>query len=143
MQRINRRPDCADIWQFKILSSILQRSSPTTTSSQVLLSHEIMRSHIDRIALRMASWSTQYRTLLQRFLCSSSCIFMYESDPSTLAHMSALITFYDMPINVMNCIDVVDAGSLNYLRLLNEGRKLRLATHTVQCMWRCLNGDSK
>lgn len=139
MQRIDRRPDSVDIWQFKILSSIFQRST-LVTSSNMLLSPEIMRSHLDRITLRMADWSTKYRTLLRQFLCSSSCTFMYESDKTTLAHMAALITFYDMPINVMNCIDVSGGGPLNYLRLLNEGRKLRLATHTLQCMWRCLNG---
>lgn len=138
MQRIDRLPDSADIWQFKILASIFQRATPTT-SSHMLLSPEIMRSHLDRISLRMTAWSTKHRTLLQRFLCSSSCTFLSESDAATLAHIAALITFYDMPVNLMNCIDVAGGGPLNYLRLLIEGRKLRLATHTLQCIWMCLN----
>lgn len=141
MQRIDRRANSGDIWQFKILSSIFERSAGSNGSRQMLLSPEIMRSHLDRVDLRMTAWSAKHRELLQQYLFSSSCAFMHECDGATLATVAALITFYDLPVNVMNCIEVGGAGPLNYLRLLSEGRKMRLATHTMLCMMRCLNCD--
>lgn len=74
---------------------------------------------------------------MKRYLFSSNTTFLQESNSETSAKMATLITFYDLPINILNLVDL--GGQLNYFRMLVEFKKLGLDTHTVQCIFKVLN----
>lgn len=73
----------------------------------------------------------------KRYLFSSNTTFLQESTGDISSKLSTLITFYDLPINVLNLVDL--GGQLNYLRMLVEFKKLGLDTHTIQCIFKVLN----
>lgn len=73
---------------------------------------------------------------IKRFLFSSNTTFLQESNCGISLKMATLITFYDLPINVLNLVDL--GGPLNYYRMLVEFKKLGLDTHTIQCIFKVL-----
>lgn len=74
---------------------------------------------------------------MKRYLFSSNTTFLQDANSETSAKMATLITFYDLPINILNLVDL--GGQLNYFRMLVEFKKLGLDTHTVQCIFKVLN----
>lgn len=86
----------------------------------------------------MERWTDEQNLLLKQYLFSSNCNFLQDSSINDLNIVASLITFYDLPINVMNCVDV-GTGPLNYFRMLIELKKLNLDSCTIQCVSRILN----
>ncbi len=74
---------------------------------------------------------------MKRYLFSSNTAFLQEASSEISCKMASLITFYDLPINVLNLVDL--GGQLNYFRMLVEFKKLGLDTHTIQCIFKVLN----
>lgn len=73
---------------------------------------------------------------LQRYLFSSNVTFLQEvNDVQTLKDIAVLVTFYELPINVMNFIDLCGAhGQPNFIRLHIELKKLNVTLKTIQCI---------
>lgn len=73
---------------------------------------------------------------MKRYLFSSNTTFLQETNVETSAKIATLITFYDLPINILNMVDL--GGQLNYFRMLVEFKKLGLDTPTIQCIFKVL-----
>ncbi|KAJ6638177.1 Anaphase-promoting complex subunit 1 [Pseudolycoriella hygida] len=121
-----------DLWQLKIVSLILKRCSNIT-----LLSPEICKSFSRRLVTSMEQLLSQHIPSMKRYLFSSNATYLQETDPRTALQIAILITFYDLPINIMNVVHL--GGQLNYSRMLLECKKVNLDVHTVQCMFKMLN----
>lgn len=139
LKNIYQQPNAYDIWQYKILDAALNRTKPTTTTN-MLLSIENLKSLIQRLTTHMEQLSYNHSDLLKQFLFSSNIAYLQECVPKHLQHISALITFYNLPINILNCCDLSDGtdGSLNYLRMLMEFQKFNLNPSTIHCISRIL-----
>lgn len=82
----------------------------------------------------METQLAEQKTKIQRYLFSSNITFLQEVlQIPILRSVAALITFYDLPMNVLNCIELSGSqGELNYLEMLIELKKLKIDTNSVQ-----------
>lgn len=55
-----------------------------------------------------------------------------------LLKIAAVVVFYDVPINVLNLIDL-SGGQLNYIKMIVELKKLGLGSNTIRCIFNILN----
>lgn len=146
LRRNLEQPLTVDVWQLKIIAALLQRQQRSgahaaSTSGGALLSGEIVGSLLERFAGHMDALSHMYRAQLKQFLYASSCQFLMHYEPARLADIVALLTYYELPMNVMAQLQHGLASSaatpLNYLKLLLELSPLRLSTATVRCIAQC------
>lgn len=79
----------------------------------------------------------QHVACIKRYLFSSNTTFLQEYNGDIAAKIATLITFYDLPINILNLVDL--SGQLNYFRMIVEFKKLGLDTHTIQCISKVLH----
>lgn len=99
-----------------------------------MLSTEHLKSLASILQTRMEKQIIEQKALIQRYLFSSNVSFLQEISPvATLQKAAALITFYDLPRNVLNCVELSGSEQqLNYLKILIELRKLNLDVKTIQ-----------
>lgn len=108
-------------------------------NKNILLSPEILKSFSSRLYTAMERLRVQQATSLKRYLFSSDTTFLQESSYDTATKLANLITFYDLPINILNLVDL--GGQLNYFRMLVEFKKVGLDTHTIQCIFKVLQSE--
>lgn len=122
-----------DVWQFKILSVILDKHQ-----NNILLSTENLKSLIQYFInkIEIIFNDNNNKKLLKQYLFSSNIFYLNDIDKlELLQNIVALITFYDIPINIMNAIDLgIGNDQLNYLRMLMAFKKFNLETHTIHCI---------
>ncbi|GAB0094323.1 Anaphase-promoting complex subunit 1 [Sergentomyia squamirostris] len=137
LKRINLRPSTQDIWQFKIIGAILRRTS-SNSPQESLLSREILQSLELKLMACIETWSNDCSNLMKQFLFSSNINFLQDGNLSTvtLTKLAILVVFYDLPINVLNFVDL--RSQLNYLGMLVELKKLKLDTHSIHCISKIL-----
>lgn len=89
----------------------------------------MVQTHMDQQLIQQSA-------LLQRYLFSSNITYLQEvGEVRTLKDVSALVTYFDLPINVMNYVELNGAsGQPNFLRLLIEMKKLNLNLKTIRCI---------
>uniref|UniRef100_A0A1B0CGG3 beta-N-acetylhexosaminidase n=1 Tax=Lutzomyia longipalpis TaxID=7200 RepID=A0A1B0CGG3_LUTLO len=77
------------------------------------------------------AWGNDCFNLMKQFLFSSSINFLQDGNLSTvtLTKLAILVVFYDLPINVLNFVDL--RGQLNYLGMLVELKRLNLDTKSI------------
>lgn len=131
----------ADIWQLKIIGSLLHRQRNSTGG--VLLSDEIVGSLLKRFDVHMDAACRAYGPQLRQLLFASSCTAaLAQCEPARLADVTALLTFFELPLNVLGTMQATlqqYLKPLNILRLLLELSPLQLATETVRCIAQCLD----
>uniref|UniRef100_A0A1B0CZC4 Uncharacterized protein n=1 Tax=Phlebotomus papatasi TaxID=29031 RepID=A0A1B0CZC4_PHLPP len=136
IRRINFKPCTQDIWQFKIIDATLKKSQISQTDS--LLSREILQSLELKLMSCIETWGNDCFNLMKQFLFSSSINFLQDGNLSTvtLTKLAILVVFYDLPINVLNFVDL--RGQLNYLGMLVELKRLKLDTNSIHCISKIL-----
>lgn len=130
----------ADIWQLKIIGSLLHRQRNGT--GDVLLSDEIIGSMLKRFDVHMDAALRAYGSQLHRLLFATSglaALAQCDSAPR-LADVAALLTFYELPLNALAALPQLQQlpKPVNFLRLLLELSPLQLSTETVRCIAQCL-----
>lgn len=136
IRRINFKPSTQDIWQFKIIDATLKKSQISQTDS--LLSREILQSLELKLMSCIETWGNDCFNLMKQFLFSSGINFLQDGNLSTvtLTKLAILVVFYDLPINVLNFVDL--RGQLNYLGMLVELKRLKLDTNSIHCISKIL-----
>lgn len=135
LRRNLAQPSTADVWQLKIIAAMLHRQR---TGNVQLLSSEIVGSLLKRFAVRMDEAAQMHRAQLKQFLFATSCGFLMHYDPAKLAHVAALLTFYDLPLGGMSLLQTSNVAQLNYLKLMLALSPLRLSTATMRCIAQCM-----
>lgn len=130
-QDLPSSPSNYDIWQFKLVETIINRKV-----GNFLLSTEHLTALLKMIQTQMDKALINNAGLLQRYLFSSNVNFLQEvNEIRTLKEIAVMVTYFDLPINVMNYIDLCGAsGQPNMLRLLVELKKLKFDLKSIKCI---------
>lgn len=130
-QQILQTPTNYDIWQFKLTETIIDRKI-----GHHLLSTEHLAALMKMVRTRMDKMLIDHSSYLKRYLFSSNINYLQEvSDLQTLKEIATVVTYFDLPINVMNLIDLRGAsGQPNILCLLVELKKLKFDLKSIQCI---------
>lgn len=122
------------MWQFKLIASILRNRK-----QNILLSTENLRSLTQRVTTQMERWAAEFTVPLRQYIYASDCSILQNMQLSTLHHLAVLITFFDLPVNIMNCVDInANEQQINILHLLIAFKHLNLSSVTVQCIYNIL-----
>lgn len=136
LKKVKETPTTFDIWQFKIISSALSKIQ--SSHSEFLLSSDIIRSSIIEPETLIEDWANSNISQLKQYLFSANTIYLQETDLKILLKIAAVVVFYDVPINVLNLIDL-SGGQLNYIKMIVELKKLGLGSNTIRCIFNILN----
>lgn len=102
----------------------------------MLLSIEHLKALTQMIHTEMDRKLTNHLNLLRRYLFSSNVNFLQDiNETKKLKDVATLITFFDLPINLMNCIDLNGvSGKPNLFRILIAMKELNLDLTSIKCI---------
>lgn len=102
----------------------------------MLLSIEHLKALTQMVQTELDRKHAAHLNLLRRYLFSSNVSFLQEvSDGKILKDVATLITFFELPINVMNCVELNGAGGKpNLFRLFVELKKHNLDLTSIKCI---------
>lgn len=134
LNRIKLEPRAIDVWQIKILQTILQLKH-----QPMLLSPEQLNSLLQLTESHMEDVLVQYKSLLREFLFSTNMTFLQKSQQQmdALMQIAAIIVFHNIPNRLFDATNE-QSGHANYLQLLTVLKKARINTNTIQMISRLL-----
>lgn len=119
-------------WQFKIIQTFIegQRGSH-------LLSKEIFQSTYELLLTKLESWTPDVIGEIKQYLCAPTIAHLHHTTVDKLYKLGSIISFYDLPINVFNCVNFL--GKANYIQMLIENENIGLETKTLEFIYKILN----
>lgn len=134
--RLMPSPESFDIWQLKLLQSIVKYRP-----SNLILSAEHLNALVKRVETLVETKITEYAGYLQQFLYSPNISFLSTlQDKEKLRNIAALIQFLDIPINIINQINVGENQvKMDYLRLIMEMKRVKVNTDMTLIITKILN----
>lgn len=138
MNRLKSEPRANDVWQIKIVRTILRHQR-----NEMLLSTEHLNSLLQLTENHMENILEQRKQQLREFMISSNIGFLKHLQPQmeTLMQIASTIVFYNIPGNLFD--GTTDAMFANYLQLLNALKRARIDTNTIQTISRLLETDGE
>lgn len=109
--------------------------------SNILLSAEHLNAMIKRLETFMEKKLFTYAGYLQQLLYSTDISFLCKiEDKTILLIVAALIQFLDIPVNIINQIDVgEDQAQMDYMKLVTEMKKVNVNTDMTLIVTKILN----
>lgn len=135
--RLKSEPRANDVWQIKVVQTILRRKH-----KEMLLSTEHLNSLLQLADNHMENLLEQRKRQLRELMFSSNIASLKHLQPQigTLMQIAAIIVFYNIPCHLFDATD--DAAKANYLQLLIALKKARIGTTTIQTISRLLETGS-
>lgn len=129
-------PDYFDICQLKLMQTIVKHRP-----SNILLSSEHLSALIKRVETFMEKKLINHAGYLQQFLYAPNISFLCKmEDKVKLRNVAALIQFLDIPINIINQIDVGEnQAQMDYMKLVTEMKKVNVNTDMTLVITKILN----
>lgn len=129
-------PESFDIWQLKLMQSIVKYKP-----SNVILSAEHLNALVKRAETLIENKIMEYSGYLQQFLYSPNISFLsVVDDKLKLRNIAAIIQFLDIPINIINKINVGENQvQMDYLRLILEMKRQKVNTDMTLIITKILN----
>lgn len=137
LNRLKSEPRANDVWQIKVVQTILRRKH-----KEMLLSTEHLNSLLQLADNHMENLLEQRKQQLREFMFSSNIASLKHLQPQigTLMQIAAIIVFYNLPSHLFDATD--DACKANYLQLLTALKKARIGTTTIQAISRLLETEN-
>lgn len=132
LQAIKENPKTYDVWQLKLIEIFIRKSK-----DNLLLSKEIVYSVLENLKTYIESCQISCRNHLKLFITSHCIDSFCKLSSSDISKVLAVIVYYDLHPNVLNLVDLT--GTVNYMRLLFELKKLNMETSTINCIIKVLD----
>lgn len=133
--RLMASPESFDVWQLKLMQTIV-KYRPTN----VILSAEHLNALVKRVETLIETKITEYAGYLQQFLYAPNIAFLGALEKEKLRNIAALIQFLDIPINIINQINVGENQvQMDYLRLIMEMKRVKVNTDMTLIITKILN----
>lgn len=129
-------PEYFDVWQLKLIQTIFKYRS-----SNILLSAEHLNALVKRVETYVEKRLIDYAGYLKQYLCEPNISFLSNiDDKEKLRNIAALIHILDIPINIINQIDVGEnQAQMDYLKLIIEMKRVRVNTDMTLIITKILN----
>lgn len=137
LNRLKSEPRANDVWQIKIVQTVLRRKR-----IEMLLSTEHLNSLLQLTESHMETVLDQRKRQLREFMYSSNVEFLKHLQPQlgALMQIASIIVFYDLPRNLLDATN--NASQANYLQLLTALKKAKIGTNTIQTISRLLEMEN-
>lgn len=134
--RLMASPESFDVWQLKLMQTIV-RYHP----SNKILSSEHLNALVKRVETLIETKIIAHSGYLQQLLFSPNISFLSTlDDKEKLKNIAALIQFLDIPINIINQINVGEnQEQMVYLRLIMEMKRMKVNTDMTLIITKILN----
>lgn len=134
--RMMTSPESFDVWQLKLIQTIVKYRP-----SNKILSAEHLNALVKRVETLIESKIFEHAGNLQHFLQTQTIAFLAEiEDREKLKNIAALIQFLDIPINIINQINLGENQlQMVYFRLIMEMKRLKLNTDMILIVTKILN----
>ncbi|XP_053948485.1 anaphase-promoting complex subunit 1 isoform X1 [Anastrepha ludens] len=134
IQRLQRNPQCNDVWQIKLIDLYMEKYE----QPHILLTSELMRAQLEKFKMFIENTRRTMSTTLRHFISASSFEPSIITDFSAeeVARLLAVVNYYNLTPNLLNLVDL--SGTVNYIRYLYEFKKLNLDMQTMNCMIKIL-----
>ncbi|XP_033168826.1 anaphase-promoting complex subunit 1 [Drosophila mauritiana] len=122
-------PNNIDVWQMKLIDAYLSRSQE---SEHPLISVELIQMMQELFKQEMEDSTRELCLPLREFLSRKRLDPSYVTTVSgpDLQRAFCVINYYNLLPNMLNGVDL-STGTVNYLRLMYEFRRLNLGAHTI------------
>lgn len=134
--RLMASPESFDIWQLKLMQTIVKYRP-----SNLILSAEHLNALVKRVETLVETKITDYAGYLQQFLYAPNISFLCTlDDKEKLRNIAALIQFLGIPINIINQINVGENQvQMDYLKLIMEMKRVKVNTDMTLIITKILN----
>lgn len=111
---------CTDIWQLKIMSSLVKKQQKIENGSDntALLSMEILNSLLTRFKMIMDGKLKKRKPMLRNFLAEKNLSFLQERCVASIQELVQLIVFFDLPLNFFN--EPLNLSNINIIQFMYE-----------------------
>lgn len=111
---------CTDIWQMKIMSSLVKKQQKIEGGSDntALLSMEILNSLLTRFKMIMDGKLKKRKPMLRNFLAEKNLNFLQERCVASIQELVQLVVFFDLPLNFFN--ELLNLENINIIQFMYE-----------------------
>lgn len=111
---------CTDIWQLKIMNSLVrkQQKSEGGSDNTALLSMEILNSLLTRFKLIMDGKLQERKPMLRSFLAEKNLNFLQDRCVASIQELVQLVVFFDLPMNFIN--EPLNLDNTNIIQFMFE-----------------------
>ncbi|XP_054087608.1 anaphase-promoting complex subunit 1 [Zeugodacus cucurbitae] len=134
IQRVQRKPECNDIWQIKLIDLYMEKY----TQPHTLITAELMGALLEKFKVFIENTRRAMASILRSFISSNSLApsIINELSAVELARLFSVVNFYNLTPNLLILVDL--SGTVNYIRYLYEFKKLNLDVKTIHCLIKIL-----
>lgn len=86
---------------------------------------------------KLENWTPDVIGEIKQYLCAPTIAHLNQIPLDKLYKLVSIISFYDLPLNVFNCVNFL--GKANYIQMLIENENIGLETKTLQFIYKILN----
>lgn len=133
LNRLQLEPRSNDVWQIKIIQTVLRHKH-----NETLLSIEHLNSLLRLTECHMENALEQRKPQLREFMFASNIGFLkhLQSQRGALGQIASVVVFYNIPWNLFGVAN--DASQANYLRMLVALKAAKISTSTIRTISRLL-----
>lgn len=130
--------NCSDIWQLKIMASIVKRQDVTPNDNVSLLSMEILNSLLLRCKKTMSTRMHERKFLMRKFLFESNLNFLQDFCLTSLQELIQLVVYFDLPLGLL--AEPLSLENANLLQFMFEikNRHSNLNSEFILNLWKML-----
>ncbi|XP_036221809.2 anaphase-promoting complex subunit 1 isoform X2 [Bactrocera oleae] len=134
IQRVQRKPECNDVWQIKLIDLYMEKYR----QPHLLLTSELMGAQLEKFKVFIENTRRAMAPFLRSFISTSALepSIISELSAVELARLYSVVNFYNLTPNLLVLVDL--RGTVNYLRYLYEFKKLNLDVQTINCLIKIL-----